>query len=72
MSWGKHHICEELKVAYHLFHGFMDRTTATIALSPPFIPVTPFEQKVSDYMVEAWTNFVKGASVDDVRKASCR
>ena len=29
-------------------------------LSPPFIPVTPFEQKVSDYMVTAWTNFIKG------------
>ncbi|EJD07139.1 carboxylesterase [Fomitiporia mediterranea MF3/22] len=45
------------------FHGedirFVMGTTATIVLSPPFIPVTPFEHKVSDYMVEAWTNFVK-------------
>ncbi|KAL5526290.1 hypothetical protein ACEPAF_8013 [Sanghuangporus sanghuang] len=45
------------------FHGedirFVMGTTDTIVLSPPFMPVTPFEQKVSDYMVEAWTNFVK-------------
>ncbi|KAI0031650.1 carboxylesterase [Vararia minispora EC-137] len=45
------------------FHGedirFVMGTTATIALSPPFIPVTPFEQSVSDYMLTAWTNFIK-------------
>lgn len=42
------------------------RTTATIALSAPFIPVTPFEQKVSDYMLEAWTNFIKGKHTKNV------
>lgn len=36
-------------------------TTDTIVLDPPFIPVTAFEQAVSDYMVEAWTNFIKGS-----------
>ncbi|KZT40310.1 alpha/beta-hydrolase [Sistotremastrum suecicum HHB10207 ss-3] len=45
------------------FHGedirFVMGTTDTIVLSPPFIPVTPFEQQVSNYMVEAWTNFIK-------------
>lgn len=45
------------------FHGediqFVMGTTSLIALSPPFIPVTPFEQEVSDYMVKAWTNFIK-------------
>jgi len=45
------------------FHGedirFVMGTTATIAQNPPYIPVTPFEQKVSDYMVTAWTNFIK-------------
>lgn len=38
----------------------MISTTDTIALEAPFIPVTPFEQQVSNYMVEAWTNFIKG------------
>ena len=37
-------------------------TTDTIVLDPPFIPVTAFEQAVSDYMVEAWTNFIKGGT----------
>ncbi|KAI0315930.1 carboxylesterase [Amylostereum chailletii] len=45
------------------FHGedirFVMGTTATIVLDAPFVPVTPFEQQVSDYMVTAWTNFIK-------------
>ncbi|KAI0792500.1 carboxylesterase [Abortiporus biennis] len=45
------------------FHGedirFVMGTWRTIALSPPFIPATPDEIKVSDLMVEAWTNFIK-------------
>ncbi|THH26541.1 hypothetical protein EUX98_g7647 [Antrodiella citrinella] len=45
------------------FHGedirFVMGTWRTIVLSPPFIPATPNEIKVSDIMVEAWTNFVK-------------
>ncbi|KAI5119966.1 hypothetical protein M0805_004346 [Coniferiporia weirii] len=49
------------------FHGedikFVMGTTDTIVLEQPFIPVTPFEQQVSDYMVEAWTNFVKDPSL---------
>ncbi|KIJ27258.1 hypothetical protein M422DRAFT_55139 [Sphaerobolus stellatus SS14] len=47
-----------------VFHGedirFVMGTTSLIVQSAPFIPVTPFEQAVSDLMVTAWTNFVKG------------
>lgn len=46
------------------FHGedirFVMGTWRTIVLSPPFVPATPDEIKVSDLMVEAWTNFIKG------------
>ena len=46
------------------FHGedirFVMGTWGTIVLSPPFIPATPDEIRVSDIMVEAWTNFIKG------------
>ncbi|KAH8112629.1 carboxylesterase, partial [Phellopilus nigrolimitatus] len=49
------------------FHGedikFVMGTTDTIVLDAPFIPVTPFEQNVSNYMVEAWTNFIKNPSL---------
>ncbi|KAK7685924.1 hypothetical protein QCA50_010733 [Cerrena zonata] len=45
------------------FHGedirFVMGTWRTIDLSPPFVPATPDEIKVSDIMVEAWTNFIK-------------
>ncbi|TCD67432.1 hypothetical protein EIP91_012404 [Steccherinum ochraceum] len=45
------------------FHGedirFVMGTWRTIVLSPPFVPATPKEIRVSDIMVEAWTNFVK-------------
>lgn len=48
------------------FHGedirFVMGTWRTIVLSPPFIPATPDEIKVSNIMVEAWTNFIKGLS----------
>jgi hypothetical protein len=37
-------------------------TWRTIVLSKPFVPATPFEIAVSDLMVEAWTNFIKGIS----------
>lgn len=46
------------------FHGsdirFVMGTWRTIVLSPPFIPATPEEISVSDLMVTAWTNFIKG------------
>ncbi|EGN92698.1 hypothetical protein SERLA73DRAFT_116990 [Serpula lacrymans var. lacrymans S7.3] len=45
------------------FHGediqFVMGTLYTIADQAPYIPATPFEWNVSDYMVTAWTNFVK-------------
>ena len=31
-----------------------------IAIDAPFIPATPAEIQVSNIMVEAWTNFIKG------------
>lgn len=48
------------------FHGedirFVMGTWRTIVLSQPFVPATPEEIRVSDIMVEAWTNFIKGKS----------
>lgn len=41
----------------------LNRTTDTIVFSAPFVAVTPFEQHVSDYMVTAWTNFIKGSNL---------
>ncbi|KAH8084353.1 carboxylesterase [Cristinia sonorae] len=45
------------------FHGedirFVMGTWRTIVLSPPFVPATPEEIRVSDIMVDAWTNFIK-------------
>ncbi|KAH7925326.1 alpha/beta-hydrolase [Leucogyrophana mollusca] len=45
------------------FHGediqFVMGTLYTIADQAPYIPATPFEWNVSDYMVTAWTNFIK-------------
>jgi len=46
------------------FHGadirFVMGQWRTIVLSPPFVPATPEEIAVSDLMVTAWTNFIKG------------
>ncbi len=46
------------------FHGsdirFVMGQWRLIVLSPPFVPATPVEIRVSDIMVEAWTNFIKG------------
>ncbi|KAI0759813.1 carboxylesterase [Irpex lacteus] len=45
------------------FHGedirFVMGQWRLIVLSPPFIPATPEEIRISDIMVEAWTNFIK-------------
>ncbi|KAF9465144.1 carboxylesterase [Collybia nuda] len=45
------------------FHGsdirFVMGQWRTIVLSPPFIPATPEQIKISDIMVIAWTNFIK-------------
>jgi hypothetical protein len=37
-------------------------TWRTIVLSPPFVAASSFQIAVSDLMVEAWTNFIKGMS----------
>ncbi|KAF9262533.1 carboxylesterase [Marasmius fiardii PR-910] len=58
------------------FHGsdirFVMGTWRTIVLSPPFVEATPDEIKVSDLMVEGWTNFIKnptlGPSIPGWRK----
>ncbi|KAI0701389.1 carboxylesterase [Cytidiella melzeri] len=46
-----------------VFHGedirFVMGQWRLIQLSPPFVPATPKEIRVSDIMVEAWTNFIK-------------
>jgi carboxylesterase type B len=46
------------------FHGsdirFVMGQWRTIVLSPPFVPATPEQIKISDIMVMAWTNFIKG------------
>jgi carboxylesterase type B len=46
------------------FHGedirFVMGTWRTIVMSPPFIPAYPEEIAISDLMVTAWTNFIKG------------
>ena len=46
------------------FHGedirFVMGQWRTIVLSPPFVPATPDEIQVSNIMVDAWTNFIKG------------
>lgn len=46
------------------FHGsdirFVMGTWRTIVLSPPFVAATPEQIRLSDVMVKAWTNFVKG------------
>lgn len=48
------------------FHGedirFVMGQWRLIQLDPPFVPATPEEIKISDIMVEAWTNFIKGLS----------
>lgn len=45
------------------FHGedirFVMGQWRLIRLDPPFVPATPDEIKISDIMVEAWTNFIK-------------
>ena len=50
-----------------VFHGedirFVMGQWRLIQLSPPFVPATPEEIRVSDIMVEAWTNFIKGTYV---------
>jgi carboxylesterase type B len=47
------------------FHGsdirFVMGQWRTIVLSPPFTGATPEQIQISDLMVTAWTNFVKGA-----------
>lgn len=46
------------------FHGedirFVMGQTRLIVLDPPFVPATPAEIQVSNIMVDAWTNFIKG------------
>lgn len=46
------------------FHGsdirFVMGQWRLIVLSPPFVAATPEEIRVSDIMVDAWTNFIKG------------
>lgn len=46
------------------FHGedirFVMGQWGLIVLSPPFVPATPDEIQVSNIMVDAWTNFIKG------------
>lgn len=46
------------------FHGsdirFVMGQWRLIAIDSPFIPATPAEIQVSNIMVEAWTNFIKG------------
>lgn len=51
------------------FHGsdirFVMGTWQTIVLSPPFVAATEKEIEVSNVMVTAWTNFVKGQDTYD-------
>lgn len=46
------------------FHGsdirFVMGQWRTIILSPPFVAATPEQIRLSDIMVTAWTNFIKG------------
>jgi len=46
------------------FHGsdirFVMGQWRTIVLSPPFVAATPQQVAISDIMVTAWTNFIKG------------
>lgn len=46
------------------FHGsdirFVMGQWRTIILSPPFVQATPDQIAISDLMVTAWTNFIKG------------
>ena len=53
-----------LGVSAGAFHGsdirFVMGQWRLIAIDPPFIPATPDEIRISDIMVEAWTNFIKG------------
>lgn len=46
------------------FHGsdirFVMGQWRLIVLSPPFVPATPEQIRLSDVMVEGWTNFIKG------------
>jgi len=46
------------------FHGsdirFVMGQWRTIVLSPPFVAATPEQIAISDLMVTAWTNFIKG------------
>lgn len=46
------------------FHGedirFVMGQWRLIQLDPPFVPATPEEIRISDIMVDAWTNFIKG------------
>ncbi|KAL6306974.1 Alpha/Beta hydrolase protein [Sparassis latifolia] len=50
-SIGTFHVGEDIQ--------FVMGTLYTIADQAPYIPATPFQYNVSDYMVTAWTNFVK-------------
>lgn len=47
------------------FHGtdvrFVMGQWRLIAIDAPFIPATPNEIAISNLMVEAWTNFIKGS-----------
>lgn len=49
------------------FHGsdirFVMGQWRLIELSPPFIPATPEQIAISDLMVTAWTNFIKGGEI---------
>ncbi|KZO95960.1 alpha/beta-hydrolase [Calocera viscosa TUFC12733] len=58
------------------YHGediqFVMGTMYTWADQAPFIPASPYEMNVSDYMVTAWTNFIKnpelGPQIDGWRQ----
>lgn len=56
------------------FHGsdirFVMGQWRLLAIDAPFIPATPDEIRISDIMVEAWTNFIKGTLGDVVTVSS--
>ncbi|PPQ71017.1 hypothetical protein CVT24_011933 [Panaeolus cyanescens] len=53
------------------FHGsdirFVMGQWRTIVLSPPFVAATPEQIAISDLMVTAWTNFIKGRALTGTR-----
>ena len=53
------------------FHGtdirFVMGQWRLIAIDAPFIPATPNEIEISNLMVDAWTNFIKGGCPKSLR-----